>query len=81
MPDGRLRLPPSPTHSPRCLQKGPTTSDVAIGQGHTTAWKLCGLDTATTMAVLFEIVPAQQTAQQSLQNPASQQFHIQFTTA
>ncbi|CAI7824723.1 unnamed protein product [Closterium sp. NIES-53] len=80
--------PPSPPLlRPSWLQKGPLTSDVAIGQGHTTAWKLCGLDVCTSLAVLFEIVPAQQqqaqqqAAAQGLQNPGAQQFHLQFTTS
>lgn len=64
-----------------CLQKGTNTSDAAIGQGHTTAWKLCGLDRATTLTLFFEIVPPQASANAAMQqNAASQQFYLQFST-
>eukprot|EP00271_Cylindrocystis_brebissonii_P001991 TRINITY_DN1233_c2_g1_i1.p1 TRINITY_DN1233_c2_g1~~TRINITY_DN1233_c2_g1_i1.p1 ORF type:complete len:780 (+),score=203.52 TRINITY_DN1233_c2_g1_i1:402-2741(+) len=64
-------------------------SETVVGQGGTTAWKLCGLDASTSLALFFEIVPTTQQQQQqqqqqqlnpSLQNPASQQLFLQFLT-
>ncbi|XP_068683716.1 protein transport protein Sec23A-like [Montipora capricornis] len=37
-------------------RKGPNVSETEIGVGGTCAWKLCGLDPQTTVAVFFEIV-------------------------
>ncbi|GJP53086.1 hypothetical protein CLOM_g12223 [Closterium sp. NIES-68] len=64
-------------------KKGPSTSDTAISQGHTTQWKLCGLDALTTVAVLFDIATAQQPsgAPSAAASAASQQLHLQFTTS
>ncbi|CAI7887381.1 unnamed protein product [Closterium sp. NIES-54] len=63
-------------------KKGPSTSDTPICQGHTTQWKLCGLDALTTVALLFDIATAQQPsgAPSAAATAASQQFHLQFTT-
>lgn len=61
-------------------RKSMSTSETVVGQGNTTAWKMCGLDSSTTLAVFFEIVPTQQTSQAAQQNPASQQFFLQFLT-
>eukprot|EP00850_Spirogloea_muscicola_P001226 SM000004S15096 [mRNA] locus=s4:1232983:1238730:+ [translate_table: standard] len=55
-------------------------SETVISEGNTTAWKLCGLHKSTSLAVLFEIVPAQQGGAGSLQNPSNQQFFLQFLT-
>ncbi|CAI5968804.1 unnamed protein product [Closterium sp. NIES-64] len=64
-------------------KKGPSTSDTPICQGHTTQWKLCGLDALTTVALLFDIATAQQPsgAPSAAATAASQQFHLQFTTS
>ncbi|CAB4036338.1 transport Sec23A-like, partial [Paramuricea clavata] len=37
-------------------RKGPNVSETEIGVGGTSAWKLCGFDSATTLAVFLEIV-------------------------
>lgn len=37
-------------------RKGPNVSETEIGLGGTSAWKVCGFDSATTIAVFFEIV-------------------------
>eukprot|EP00897_Mesotaenium_endlicherianum_P006752 jgi/Mesen1/6104/ME000310S05206 len=55
-------------------------SDTVVGQGGTSAWKLCGLDKSTTLAIFFEIVPSQQSTPASMQTPAGQQFFLQFLT-
>ncbi|MBA0600198.1 hypothetical protein Gorai_006395, partial [Gossypium raimondii] len=37
-------------------KKGPLCSDTIVGQGSTSAWKMCGLDQATSLCLIFEIV-------------------------
>ncbi|GJU13051.1 transport protein Sec23-like protein [Tanacetum coccineum] len=37
-------------------KKGPLSSDTTIGQGGTTAWKMCGLDKSTSLCLIFDIV-------------------------
>ncbi|BBN68938.1 Sec23/Sec24 protein transport family protein, partial [Prunus dulcis] len=37
-------------------KKGPLSSDTVVGQGSTSAWKMCGLDKATSLCLIFEIV-------------------------
>lgn len=61
-------------------RKSQMTSETAIGQGHTSAWKLGGLDLSTSLAVFFEIVPTTSQSSPSAQNPATQQLYLQFTT-
>ncbi|KAI7741624.1 hypothetical protein M8C21_017633 [Ambrosia artemisiifolia] len=36
-------------------KKGPAVASTTIGQGNTTAWKLCGLDKDTCLTVFFDI--------------------------
>lgn len=60
------------------VQKGLSCAETIIGQGNTTAWKLCGLDRSTTLAVFFEIVPNVQSG--TAAQPISQLFFIQFLT-
>lgn len=36
-------------------KKGPSVADQEIGVGGTSAWRLCGLDAATSMAVFLEV--------------------------
>ncbi|CAM6120942.1 unnamed protein product [Calypogeia fissa] len=59
-------------------KKGPSCAETVVGQGNTTAWKLCGLDRSTTLAVFFEIVPSVQSG--TAAQPINQQFFIQFLT-
>ncbi|XP_043810063.1 protein transport protein SEC23 isoform X2 [Manihot esculenta] len=59
-------------------QKGPLCSDTVIGQGNTSAWKMCGLDKATTLCIIFEIVK-KDGPDVSIQ-PSSNQFYFQFLT-
>lgn len=60
------------------LQKGPLCSDTVVGQGNTTAWKMCGLDKATTLCLVFEIVK-KETPDATIQS-TSNQFYFQFLT-
>ncbi|CAA0368693.1 unnamed protein product [Arabidopsis thaliana] len=59
-------------------KKGPLCSDTAIGQGHTSAWKMCGLDKNTSICLVFEIAK-RDTADVVLQSQ-SNQFYFQFLT-
>lgn len=61
-----------------CLQKGPLCSDTAVGQGHTSAWKMCGLDKNTSICLVFEIAK-RDTANVVLQSQ-NNQFYFQFLT-
>ena len=60
------------------VQKGPLCSDTVIGQGNTSAWKMCGFDKATTLSLIFEIVK-KETSDATVQS-ASNQFYFQFLT-
>lgn len=58
-------------------KKGPLASENVIGQGNTTAWKMCGLDKTTSLCLIFDIVKKE--------NPdaiasANNQFYFQFLT-
>lgn len=58
-------------------KKGPSCADTVIGQGNTTAWKMCGLDQSTCLTVVFDISPSERS------NPpgtANQQLYLQFLT-
>ncbi|XP_022155777.1 protein transport protein SEC23 [Momordica charantia] len=59
-------------------KKGPLCSDTVIGQGNTSAWKMCGLDKATTLSLIFEIVK-KESSDATVQS-ASNQFYFQFLT-
>ncbi|XP_038874575.1 protein transport protein SEC23 [Benincasa hispida] len=59
-------------------KKGPLSSDTVIGQGNTSAWKMCGLDKATTLSLIFEIVK-KENSDAAVQS-ASNQFYFQFLT-
>ncbi|KAH7307230.1 hypothetical protein KP509_22G050800 [Ceratopteris richardii] len=58
-------------------KKGSCSSDVVIGQGNSTAWKLVGLDKNTTVSLFFEVV-ADEVADDL--PPQVQQFYFQFVT-
>ncbi|KAJ0988934.1 hypothetical protein J5N97_007290 [Dioscorea zingiberensis] len=58
-------------------KKGALCADTVIGQGHTTSWKMCGLDRSTCLTVFFDISPSEHSNQQGT---AHQQLYIQFVT-
>lgn len=61
-----------------CLtRKGPLCSETVVGQGGTTAWKMCGLDKATSLCLIFEIVKKENL--DAIQS-ANNQFYFQFLT-
>lgn len=59
-------------------KKGILNSDTAIGQGNTTAWKMCGLDRNTSFSIFFEVVPKE--LANAVTQPGVQQFFFQFLT-
>ncbi|KAF5464616.1 hypothetical protein F2P56_014682 [Juglans regia] len=59
-------------------KKGPLCSDTVVGQGSTTAWKMCGLDKATSLCLIFEIVN-KESPDATIQS-TSNQFYFQFLT-
>uniref|UniRef100_A0A7N0U5J0 Protein transport protein SEC23 n=1 Tax=Kalanchoe fedtschenkoi TaxID=63787 RepID=A0A7N0U5J0_KALFE len=59
-------------------KKGPVTSETAVGQGSTTAWKMCSLDKATSLCVIFDI--AKKESPDAINHSTSSQFYFQFLT-
>lgn len=59
------------------MQKGALCADTVIGQGHTTAWKMCGLDRSTCLTVFFDLSPSERSNQQGTTH---EQLYIQFVT-
>ncbi|KAJ4727362.1 Protein transport protein SEC23 [Melia azedarach] len=59
-------------------KKGPLCSDTVVGQGNTSAWKMCGLDKATSLCLIFEIVKKE--IPDSTIQATSNQFYFQFLT-
>ncbi|KAG8369567.1 hypothetical protein BUALT_Bualt14G0026800 [Buddleja alternifolia] len=57
-------------------KKGPAVASTVIGQGNTTAWKMCGLDKSTCLTVFFDV------ASREKSDPAgtNPQLFIQFLT-
>ncbi|OAY75333.1 Protein transport protein SEC23 [Ananas comosus] len=58
-------------------KKGALCSDSVVGQGNTTAWKMCGLDRTTSLTVFFDISPSDRSSQPGYPNP---NLYIQFVT-
>jgi hypothetical protein len=58
-------------------QKGAMCSDTVVGQGNTSAWKMCGLDRNTSLTVFFDVSPSERSSQPGNQNP---HLYIQFVT-
>ncbi|KAL4331654.1 hypothetical protein HN51_038444 [Arachis hypogaea] len=59
-------------------KKGPSVADTVIGEGNTTAWKMCGLDKSTCLTVLFDLSSGDRS-----NNPggAYPQLYLQFLTS
>ncbi|KAF5192894.1 transport protein SEC23 [Thalictrum thalictroides] len=58
-------------------KKGPSCADTVIGQGNTTAWKMCGLDKNTCLTVFFDISPSERSNPPGTSQP---QLYLQFVT-
>ncbi|OVA18466.1 zinc finger protein [Macleaya cordata] len=59
-------------------KKTPLCSDTIVGQGNTSAWKMCGLDKATSLCLVFDIV--KKDSPDAIGQPTSNQFYFQFLT-
>ncbi|GMI78693.1 hypothetical protein like AT1G05520 [Hibiscus trionum] len=59
-------------------KKGPNISDTVVGEGNTTAWKMCGLDKSTCLTVLFDLSSTDQSNVPGIMNP---QLYLQFLTS
>ncbi|KAH7655445.1 protein transport protein SEC23 protein [Dioscorea alata] len=59
-------------------KKGPLCSDTIVGQGNTSAWKMCGLDKETSLCLVFEI--ARKDGPDAIGQPTNNQFYLQFLT-
>ncbi|KAK6914375.1 Sec23/Sec24 beta-sandwich [Dillenia turbinata] len=59
-------------------KKGPSVADTVIGQGNTTAWKMCGLDKSTCLTVFFDISTSERSNTPGTVNP---QLYLQFLTS
>ncbi|KAJ8755439.1 hypothetical protein K2173_019237 [Erythroxylum novogranatense] len=59
-------------------KKGPNTSDTVVGEGNTTAWKMCGLDKSTCLTVFFDLASSERSNPPGTINP---QLYIQFLTS
>ncbi|KAK8451288.1 hypothetical protein SEVIR_6G188300v4 [Setaria viridis] len=59
-------------------KKSPLSSDTIVGQGNTSAWKMCGLDRKTSLCLIFDI--AKKDGSDSIGQSANDQFYFQFLT-
>lgn len=59
-------------------KKGPSVADTVIGEGNTTAWKMCGLDKSTCLTVLFDLSASDKANTPGAANP---QLYLQFLTS
>ncbi|CAL5005751.1 unnamed protein product [Urochloa decumbens] len=59
-------------------KKSPLSSDTVVGQGNTSAWKMCGLDRKTSLCLIFDI--AKKDGPDSIGQSANNQFYFQFLT-
>lgn len=59
-------------------KRGVSCSDIVIGQGNTTAWKLCGLDKSTSLCIFFDVIPKELSGAAGQSN--SNLFLFQFLT-
>ncbi|KAB1993170.1 hypothetical protein ERO13_D13G009700v2 [Gossypium hirsutum] len=59
-------------------KRSPLCSDTIIGQGNTSAWKMCGLDQATSLCLVFDIV--RKDIPDATVQSSSSQFYFQFLT-
>ncbi|GAB2290271.1 Protein transport protein S23 C, partial [Dionaea muscipula] len=59
-------------------KKGHSCSETVVGQGNTTAWKMCGLDKATSLCIIFDIPKKE--IPEAIGQSMSNQFYLQFLT-
>nr|XP_007146572.1 hypothetical protein PHAVU_006G052000g [Phaseolus vulgaris]ESW18566.1 hypothetical protein PHAVU_006G052000g [Phaseolus vulgaris] len=59
-------------------KKGPSVADSIIGEGNTTAWKMCVLDKSTCLTVMFDLSSSDRANTPGAVNP---QLYLQFLTS
>ncbi|KAG7995339.1 hypothetical protein I3843_01G103800 [Carya illinoinensis] len=59
-------------------KKGPAVADTVIGEGGTTAWKMCGLDNSTCLTVFFDLSSSDRSNAPGTVNPM---LYLQFLTS
>ncbi|KAK7311435.1 hypothetical protein RJT34_09573 [Clitoria ternatea] len=59
-------------------KKGPSVADTVVGEGNTTAWKMCGLDKSTCLTVMFDLSSSDRSNTPGAVNP---QLYLQFLTS
>ncbi|KAJ7957280.1 Protein transport protein SEC23 [Quillaja saponaria] len=59
-------------------KKGPAVADTVVGEGNTTAWKMCGLNKSTCLTVLFDLSSSDRSNTQGTINP---HLYLQFLTS
>ncbi|TKY59929.1 transport protein Sec23A [Spatholobus suberectus] len=59
-------------------KKGLSVADTVIGEGNTTAWKLCGLDKSTCLTMMFDLSSSDRSNTPAAANP---QLYLQFLTS
>ncbi|GAB4844046.1 Protein transport protein S23 E [Ancistrocladus abbreviatus] len=59
-------------------KKGAAVADTVIGQGSTTAWKMCSVDKSTCLTVYFDISSSERSNPPGTLNP---QLYLQFLTS
>ncbi|KAL5542793.1 hypothetical protein UlMin_010503 [Ulmus minor] len=58
-------------------KKGTTVADTVVGEGNTTEWKMCGLDSSTCLTVFFDLSSSDRSNTPGVSNP---QLFLQFLT-
>mmetsp|Transcript_11727 Transcript_11727/g.18926 ORF Transcript_11727/g.18926 Transcript_11727/m.18926 type:complete len:382 (+) Transcript_11727:91-1236(+) len=61
-------------------KKSPSVSESEVGEGGTYAWRLCGLDPQSTVALYFEVQGQEQQQQQQQQMHGPRKRYTQFIT-
>ncbi|KAL9678834.1 hypothetical protein QQ045_016685 [Rhodiola kirilowii] len=60
------------------LKRCSLSCETAVGQGSISAWKMCGLDKATSLCVIFDIVKKE--SPDAINHSSNSQFYFQFLT-
>lgn len=60
------------------MQKSPLSADTVIGQGNTSAWKMCGLDKKTSLCFVYDI--SRKVGPDSGAQQTGEQLYLQFVT-
>ncbi|KAJ0092554.1 hypothetical protein Patl1_26110 [Pistacia atlantica] len=59
-------------------KKGPNVADTVVGEGNSTAWKMCGLDKSTCLTAFFDLSSSERSNTPGTINP---QLYLQFLTS